>query len=362
MKKFLSLCLALVICLSLAVPVFAAPQATALPDLLTMDFEGTAVEKEYTTHWGWEAPASDDTLYNDNNYYVISKGTKIKATNVSKNANDVMAVYCIPYKWRAQDNFYYYDQSASLFASVNKDGTWARDYGDGLAMTDAFSSNPIKPGESVTFTLPDYGDDTLFMLWIWIRHTDRDIDDPGYYEWEYRHFLYNTATFGGGAAAASTPAAPAKAPATPAVPAVVPTNATPVIAASNQPQYYFVQKGDTWSSISINFYGDNSRANALYKANSEALKATKGKLTPGMTITLPATLNKRARLAIPTAGTGEKLYTVQRNDTLSKIAKAQLGSANYYKNIFERNKDRLTSANRIFAGQVIVIPAKPAKK
>lgn len=359
MKKFLSLCLALVICLSLAVPVFATPRTTAFPDLFTLDYEGTEVKKDFTTHWSWGEPSSEDTLYSDVNYYTIAKGTKIKATNISKNANDVMVVYCVPYHWRAQDNFYHYDESAGAFRAVKKDGTWLS-YGSGLAMEDAFYDNSINPGESVTFTLPDYGDDTLFMLWTWIRHTDRDINDPNYYQWEYRHFLYNTAAFGGGAAAA-----PAKAPAStpaPAAPAAVPTNATPVIAASNQPQYYFVQKGDTWSSISVNFYGDNSRANALYKANSEALKATKGKLTPGMTVTLPATLNKRARLAIPTAAAGEKLYTVQRGDTLSKIAKAQLGSANYYKNVFERNKDRLKNANRIFAGQVIVIPVKPAKK
>ncbi len=346
MKKFLSLCLALVICLSLAVPVFAASWTTALPDLFTLEYEGTEVQRDYTTHWSWGEPSSEDTLYSDVNYYTIAKGTKIKATNISKSPSDVMVVYCVPYHWRAKDNFYHYDESAGAFRAVKKDGTWLH-YGNGLAMEDAFYDNAIKPGESVTFTLPsDYGDDTLFMLWTWIRHTDRDINDPNYYQWEYRHLIYNTATFGGGSAAAATPA----------VPAVVPTNATPIIAPLDKPQYYFVQKGDTWSTISANFYGTGGRAGALYKANAAALKATKGKLTPGMTITLPAKLNGRARLAIPAPKAGEKLYTVQKGDTLAGIAKGWYGKNGYTQIVFERNKDRIKNINRIYAGQVIVMP------
>jgi nucleoid-associated protein YgaU len=49
-------------------------------------------------------------------------------------------------------------------------------------------------------------------------------------------------------------------------------------------------------------------------------------------------------------------YTVQAGDTLSKIAKAQLGDANAYMRIFEANRDQLTAPNMIKPGQVLKIP------
>ena len=51
-------------------------------------------------------------------------------------------------------------------------------------------------------------------------------------------------------------------------------------------------------------------------------------------------------------------YTVQAGDTLSKIAKEHLGSANAYMKIFEANKNILTDPDKIKPGQVLTIPAK----
>ena len=53
---------------------------------------------------------------------------------------------------------------------------------------------------------------------------------------------------------------------------------------------------------------------------------------------------------------GERTYTVEKGDTLSKIAKEQLGSANAWKQIFEANRDVLDDPDRIFPGQVIKLP------
>lgn len=55
----------------------------------------------------------------------------------------------------------------------------------------------------------------------------------------------------------------------------------------------------------------------------------------------------------PAAG---KTYTVQAGDTLSAIAKAQLGDANKYHKIFEANRDVLSDPDRIKPGQVLKIP------
>ncbi len=121
---------------------------------------------------------------------------------------------------------------------------------------------------------------------------------------------------------------------------------------------YTVQKGDTLSSITTNYYGNNAQRYALYNANAEAFKKTGGKLLPGMVLTIPAALNKVSRIPAAVAGAGEKLYTVKAGDTLGQIAAAEYGNVNAYKAIFERNNDRLKNANTIYEGQVIVLPAK----
>ena len=57
---------------------------------------------------------------------------------------------------------------------------------------------------------------------------------------------------------------------------------------------------------------------------------------------------------------GEQSYTIEKGDTLSKIAKTHYGSANAWKQIFEANRDVIDDPDRIFPGQVIKLPPKPA--
>lgn len=54
---------------------------------------------------------------------------------------------------------------------------------------------------------------------------------------------------------------------------------------------------------------------------------------------------------------GEQQYTVQKGDSLSKIAKHTLGDANAWRRIFEANRDVLDDPDKIFPGQVLRIPA-----
>ncbi|MEO7275715.1 MAG: LysM peptidoglycan-binding domain-containing protein [Vicinamibacterales bacterium] len=51
-----------------------------------------------------------------------------------------------------------------------------------------------------------------------------------------------------------------------------------------------------------------------------------------------------------------KTYTVKSGDTLSGIAKAELGNAGDYMKIFEANKDQLSDPDKIKPGQVLKIP------
>jgi LysM repeat protein len=72
------------------------------------------------------------------------------------------------------------------------------------------------------------------------------------------------------------------------------------------------------------------------------------KVTGGTT---PGTATAKAPAA-PVA----KTYTVKAGDTLSGIAKSQLGNTGAYMKIFELNKDQLTDPDKIKPGQVLKLP------
>ena len=56
------------------------------------------------------------------------------------------------------------------------------------------------------------------------------------------------------------------------------------------------------------------------------------------------------------AAAASRTYTVKPGDTLSGIAKDQLGDANAYMKIFEANRDQLSDPNKIKPGQVLKLP------
>ena len=65
--------------------------------------------------------------------------------------------------------------------------------------------------------------------------------------------------------------------------------------------------------------------------------------------------------AVGAGGTGEwssRTYTVEKGDTLSKIAEEMYGDANKYPVIFEANKPMLKDPDKIYPGQVLRIPAE----
>ena len=58
-------------------------------------------------------------------------------------------------------------------------------------------------------------------------------------------------------------------------------------------------------------------------------------------------------LAVPAAAAD---YTVQKGDSLWKIAQEKLGSGNKWNEIYQANKDSIQDPNRIYVGQVLHIP------
>lgn len=62
-------------------------------------------------------------------------------------------------------------------------------------------------------------------------------------------------------------------------------------------------------------------------------------------------------LTVATPADASRWYTVEKGDTLSKIAKAHYGNANEYNRIFEANRPMLKHPDRIYPGQLLRIPA-----
>lgn len=63
------------------------------------------------------------------------------------------------------------------------------------------------------------------------------------------------------------------------------------------------------------------------------------------------------QIEVPATEPEAVFYTVEKGDTLSKIAKAHYGSAMKYPVIFEANKPLLKDPDKIYPGQVLRIPA-----
>jgi len=59
---------------------------------------------------------------------------------------------------------------------------------------------------------------------------------------------------------------------------------------------------------------------------------------------------------VGTSGVTARTYTVKAGDTLSKIAKEQLGDVQAYMQIFDANRDLLSDPDKIKPGQVLKLP------
>lgn len=61
-------------------------------------------------------------------------------------------------------------------------------------------------------------------------------------------------------------------------------------------------------------------------------------------------------VTVAQGGAESRYYTVKSGDTLSAIAKSMYGSASDYQRIFEANKPMLAHPDKIYPGQVLIIP------
>lgn len=61
-----------------------------------------------------------------------------------------------------------------------------------------------------------------------------------------------------------------------------------------------------------------------------------------------------------TAEVVNRTHTVEKGDTLSKIAKEHLGDANAWRQIFDANRDVLEDPDKIYPGQTLKLPDRQA--
>ena len=134
--------------------------------------------------------------------------------------------------------------------------------------------------------------------------------------------------------------------------------------AEAQVERYEVKRGDTLSGICAEYYGDAGLFPALQKANG--LKSPD--LVPGQTISLPprAALTSNSPQTAPPAQPEQpaptetvrknRTYTVQKGDMLERIARRELGDGRRANEIFEMNRDQLSSPDDIQPGMVLKLP------
>ena len=137
--------------------------------------------------------------------------------------------------------------------------------------------------------------------------------------------------------------------------------------AQAQVERYEVKRGDTLSGICAEYYGDAGLFPTLQKANG--LKSSD--LLPGQTISLPprAALTRNSPQTAPPIQTAQpeqpapaetirknRTYTVQKGDMLERIARRELGDGRRSTEIFEMNRDQLSSPDDIQPGMVLRLP------
>lgn len=372
MKKLATLFVALALCMGLAVPAFAA-ENSLYPDVFSFEYTyEDSVELKAPLYFVWNGTAD---LQDSGSYRSIADGTRFTVTNLQDDG--YVYIFIEPYTMQADSVKVSDADGAALDLKgsyvhyareyyLNDAGSWAPyDVGDDPSIfnmgtdlnfyADDCSGLLLGAGESVTFTLPNDGTDTIYLLWVCYNNPEINASF-GPLTWQWGRFKYDSVS-----AEPAVPAEPA-APVEPAVPAEPVAPAEPVVptepaAPAGGTAEYTIRAGDTLGAIARAYYGEVSLYKALYEANKDVL-ASADLIYVGQVIALPAALDNGSRNDSRVPAEGETLYTIQAGDTLGTIAKAVYGDVLRYKDIFERNSDILTDANTIYAGQIIVLPCE----
>jgi nucleoid-associated protein YgaU len=131
-------------------------------------------------------------------------------------------------------------------------------------------------------------------------------------------------------------------------------------------RFHDVQSGESLTSICRRYYGDASLLEELARfndlSNPNLLRAGRRLRIPEATDLVrgrPANSTSTPSARHPAGAPEPRTYTVREGDSLSEIAQRLLGSARFYKAIYECNRDVLRSPDDIRVGMVLKIPRDP---
>jgi len=116
---------------------------------------------------------------------------------------------------------------------------------------------------------------------------------------------------------------------------------------------YISQQGLKADNLAVNFDGASSTVTVRGTAPDQATKE-KIVLCCGNVAGVEKVDDQLSVAA--QAGAPARFHTVEKGDTLSKIAQKVYGNASQYPKIFEANKPMLTDPDKIYPGQVLRIP------
>ncbi len=141
---------------------------------------------------------------------------------------------------------------------------------------------------------------------------------------------------------------------------------------------YKVEAGDSLAKISMKVYGKEKYWRQIYEANKDKMSSPDDLLRVGTALAMPAIAdatpvdtvqapkndppkevvkNDPPKNETPkNEAPAKKTYKVKAGDTLSSIAKSQMGDANKWRAIFTANKEKLASPDSLWEGLELQIP------
>jgi len=121
---------------------------------------------------------------------------------------------------------------------------------------------------------------------------------------------------------------------------------------------YIVQAGDTLEAIAGKVYGDRSQWSSLAQANREQLGRPPYILAVGEKIVIPPK-EEAAKIHSVSPDATDGTYTVVSGDSLGVIARKVYGTSRRWQQLYELNRDRLSSPSALRVGQKLRIRKEP---
>lgn len=120
---------------------------------------------------------------------------------------------------------------------------------------------------------------------------------------------------------------------------------------------YTVQSGDTLWKIAVKFFGNGNEWRKIYEANKDILSSP-DRIYAGqiLKIGMSAINTTISSITITSNENGTTTYVVKKDDSLWKISRMLYGKGNLWMRIYEANREKIKSPNRIYAGQKFLIP------